>query len=31
MDLIEEGEKIKEAIAKSGASPASYLFVIGKK
>jgi ubiquinone/menaquinone biosynthesis C-methylase UbiE len=31
MDLIGEGEKIKEAIAKFGASPASYLFVIGKK
>jgi ubiquinone/menaquinone biosynthesis C-methylase UbiE len=31
MRLMEEGEKIKEAIAKFGASPASYLFVIGKK
>jgi ubiquinone/menaquinone biosynthesis C-methylase UbiE len=29
--LIEEGERIKQAIAKFGASPASYLFVIGKK
>jgi ubiquinone/menaquinone biosynthesis C-methylase UbiE len=28
--LKEEGEKIKEAIAKSGSSPASYLFIIGK-
>ncbi len=31
MRLTEEGKKVKEAIAKSGASPASYLFVIGKK
>jgi ubiquinone/menaquinone biosynthesis C-methylase UbiE len=31
MRLMEEGEKIKEAIAKSGASPASYLFVLGRK
>jgi len=31
MRLMEEGEKLKEAIAESGASPASYLFVIGKK
>ena len=31
MRLMEEGERVKEAIAKSGASPASYLFVIGKK
>jgi ubiquinone/menaquinone biosynthesis C-methylase UbiE len=29
--LIEEGEKIKKAIAESGAASASYLFVIGKK
>jgi ubiquinone/menaquinone biosynthesis C-methylase UbiE len=29
--LIEEGKKIKEAIAKSGAASASYLFVIGTK
>jgi len=29
--LVEEGEMIKEAIAASGASPASYLFVIGRK
>jgi ubiquinone/menaquinone biosynthesis C-methylase UbiE len=29
--LIEEGKKIKEAIAESGAAPASYLFVIGTK
>jgi len=28
--LMEEGEKIKEAIAKYGSSPASYLFIIGK-
>lgn len=28
--LKEEGERIKEAIAKSGLAPASYLFVIGK-
>jgi len=28
--LKEEGEKIKEAIAKSGSSPASYLLIIGK-
>ena len=31
MYLMEEGEKVKEAIAKSGASPASCLFIIGKK
>jgi ubiquinone/menaquinone biosynthesis C-methylase UbiE len=31
MRLIEEGQKIKEAIAESGAASASYLFVIGKK
>jgi ubiquinone/menaquinone biosynthesis C-methylase UbiE len=31
MRLMEEGEKIKEAIAQFGASPASYLFIIGKK
>lgn len=30
MHLMEEGEKVKEAIAKSGASPSSYLFIIGK-
>lgn len=29
--LIQEGEKIKEAIAEFGATPASYLFVIAKK
>ena len=29
--LMEEGEKVKEAIARSGASPASYLFVTGRK
>ena len=29
--LIQEAETIKEAIAKSGSSPASYLFVGGKK
>jgi ubiquinone/menaquinone biosynthesis C-methylase UbiE len=29
--LMEEGERIKEAVAKSGAAPASYLFAIGKK
>jgi len=28
--LKEDGERIKEAIAKFGSSPASYLFVIGK-
>lgn len=28
--LKEEGDRIKEAIAKFGSSPASYLFVIGK-
>jgi hypothetical protein len=28
--LMEEGEQIREAIAKSGSSPASYLFVIAK-
>jgi len=28
--LREEGERIKEAIAKSGSAPASYLFIIGK-
>ena len=31
MRLIEEGKKIKEAIADSGAASASYLFVIGKR
>jgi ubiquinone/menaquinone biosynthesis C-methylase UbiE len=31
MRLMEEGEQIKEAIAKSGVSPASHLFIIGKK
>jgi len=31
MRLIEEGERIKQAIAEFGASPASHLFVIGKK
>ena len=31
MRLMEEGERVKEAVAKSGASSASYLFVIGKK
>ena len=30
MHLIEEAQKVKEAIAKSGASPASYLFIVGK-
>jgi len=29
--LREEGKKIKEAIAEFGSSPASYLFIIGKK
>jgi len=29
--LTEEGQKIKEAIAEFGASPTSYLFVVGKK
>lgn len=29
--LVEEGKKIKEVIAESGAASASYLFVIGKK
>jgi len=29
--LLHEAEKIKEAIAEFGASPASYLFIIGKK
>ena len=29
--LMEEGEKIKKAIAKYGSSSASYLFIIGKK
>jgi ubiquinone/menaquinone biosynthesis C-methylase UbiE len=29
--LMEEGEKIKEAIAQFGASPSSYLFIIGEK
>jgi len=28
--LMEKGEKVKETIAKSSASPASYLFIIGK-
>jgi len=28
--LMEEGEKVKKAIAKSSASPASYLFIIEK-
>jgi len=31
MRLMEEGERVKEAIAKSGAASASYLFIIGKK
>jgi ubiquinone/menaquinone biosynthesis C-methylase UbiE len=31
MRLTEEGERVKEVIAKSGAAPASYLFFIGKK
>jgi hypothetical protein len=31
MRLMEEGEKIKEAIAEFGASIASHLFVIGEK
>jgi len=31
MRLVQEGEKVKEAIAKSGASPASCLFIIGKR
>jgi ubiquinone/menaquinone biosynthesis C-methylase UbiE len=31
MRFIEEGERIKEAIAEFGASPPSYLFIIGKK
>ena len=31
MRLMEEGEKIKEVIAEFGASPPSYLLVIGKK
>ena len=31
MRLMEEGEKVKEAIAKSGASSPSYLLIIGKK
>jgi len=31
MRLREEAERIKEAIAEFGASPASYLFIIGKK
>jgi hypothetical protein len=31
MRLMEEGQRIKEAIAKFGALPASYLFLIGKK
>jgi len=30
MPLMEEGKKVKEAIAEFGASPASYLFIIGK-
>ena len=30
MRLMEEGQKVKEAIARSGVSPASYLFVVGK-
>ena len=29
--MMEEGEKIKVEIAKSGLSSASYLFIIGKK
>jgi hypothetical protein len=29
--LMQEREKVKEAIVKSGASPASYLVIIGKK
>ena len=28
--LKEEGERIKEAITKSGSAPASYIFVIGR-
>jgi ubiquinone/menaquinone biosynthesis C-methylase UbiE len=31
MRLIEEGKKIKGAIAESGSASASYLFIIGKK
>jgi hypothetical protein len=31
MRLMEEGERIKEAIAEFGASNASHLFIIGKK
>ena len=31
MRLMEEAERIKEAVAESGASPASYLLIIGKK
>jgi len=31
MRLMEEGERVKEAIAESGAASASYLFVTGKK
>jgi ubiquinone/menaquinone biosynthesis C-methylase UbiE len=31
MRLMEEAERIKEAIAEFGTSPASYLFIIGKK
>jgi hypothetical protein len=29
--LIEEGERIKETIAKSGSASASYLFMVGRK
>ena len=29
--LMKDGERVKEAIAEFGASPASYLFVIGRK
>ena len=31
MRLMEEGERVKEAIAESGAASASYLLVLGKK
>jgi SAM-dependent methyltransferase len=31
MRLTEEGQRIKQAIAEFGASPGSYLFIIGKK
>ena len=29
--LMEEGERIKEAVTRSGAAPASHLFIIGKR